>query len=175
MTDEYAGKSRESGSGAQVVPGRSGFVYFIQCGPDGAPIKIGRTADMAQRLQDLQVGCPFDLLLLSSLFVDDAEQLERGLHHRFAAQRIRGEWFEATYAVRSAAVQMGKLSVRQKAQTQSSGDPVFEWRGVIREAVEMPDPSVLLTTPLGSRHADPRKLRGRGGSGYWWRGKWRSQ
>lgn len=150
------------------------FVYFVQCGEAGGPIKIGVTQDVDQRLSRLQVGCPIELTLLASIYVDDGEKLEADLHRRFATSRIRGEWFEGTYAVRSAAMQVAKLASRQSDQAATAGPIAFEWRGVVRDSVEMPDPSVLVTSAVGSRTADPRKLRAPPASGYFWRGKWRT-
>lgn len=152
-----------------------GYVYFVQCGEDDGPIKIGSTADVDKRLSQLQVGCPFDLTLLASILVEDAEEVERELHARFRSFHIRGEWFEGSYALRSAVVQMSRLSADQRTQLLTSGDSHFEWRNQARESVEMPNPDPLTSYPAGSRSVPrtkqpPARARGRG---HMWRGKWR--
>lgn len=70
-------------------------VYFAQCGEEG-PVKIGWTAGPVEaRLRQLQVGSPEELRLLGTLHTEDAAELERELHGRFASYRVRGEWYQA--------------------------------------------------------------------------------
>ncbi len=66
------------------------FVYFIQGEITGC-VKIGVARDPALRLKTLQTGCAERLFLIRSLPGD--RRLERWLHKRFAALRVRGEWF----------------------------------------------------------------------------------
>lgn len=66
------------------------MVYFVQEGDDG-PIKIGVANDPFARLRECQVGNPRELNLLG-VYVGGYPE-ERMLHRRFAAGRIRGEWF----------------------------------------------------------------------------------
>lgn len=65
------------------------MIYFAQAG-DGGPIKIGRTANLPQRLRVLQNACPNGVVLLGVLPEED------DLHQQFAGSRVRenGEWFE---------------------------------------------------------------------------------
>jgi len=72
-----------------------GWVYFIQHGTNG-PVKIGTTTGNPHaRLRALQTGAPEPLRLLCAIDGDAA--LERELHERFKALRLRadGEWFKA--------------------------------------------------------------------------------
>lgn len=66
-------------------------IYFIQRG-EGGPIKIGITASLTSRLRSLQTSSPTRLTVLATMpgTVED----EAGLHERFAAVRLSGEWFE---------------------------------------------------------------------------------
>lgn len=66
------------------------FVYFIQNATTGA-IKIGTAADPIGRLSTLQTGSDAELLLIG--ITTGGMETERALHQRFAATRIRGEWF----------------------------------------------------------------------------------
>ncbi len=68
-------------------------VYFIQQRVDGGdgPIKIGVSADVADRVSKLQVGCAYPLVLLATMKGDDTT--EYNLHTRFASARLSGEWF----------------------------------------------------------------------------------
>ncbi len=70
---------------------RSGGVYFVQAG-EGGPIKIGVASNVRERLQTLQTGSAVVLRLLGVAYDATAPE-EAALHERFAAHRIRGEWF----------------------------------------------------------------------------------
>lgn len=67
-------------------------VYIARRGSDG-PVKIGYTkhASGARRFVALQTAIPEQLTMLRLL--DGGVELERALHERFDAIRIRGEWF----------------------------------------------------------------------------------
>lgn len=72
----------------------NGYVYFIREGAAGS-IKIGTTQGSPHgRLRSMQTGNSSDLVLLAAIPGDAG--LEKRLHERFAALRIRGEWFQAT-------------------------------------------------------------------------------
>lgn len=66
-------------------------LYFIQCGGEDGPIKIGKGTVPRTRLSSLQSGCPYELRLLA--VIPTAAGSENPLHERFAAYHIRGEWF----------------------------------------------------------------------------------
>lgn len=57
------------------------------------PIKIGVAKNIGVRKRNLQTGNPLELVLLGWIEADDTFQLERHLHKRFDAARVRGEWF----------------------------------------------------------------------------------
>lgn len=69
-------------------------LYFIAAPiePDGSRwVKIGRAANLANRLQSLQCGCPY---LLEILYVKVGAGSEEGVYHtNFAHSRGVGEWF----------------------------------------------------------------------------------
>jgi acyl dehydratase len=70
-------------------------VYLLS---DGDYLKIGYTSrDVARRVRELQTGSPRDIRLVAAL-LDAGPEIERELHARFAAYRIRsnGEWFHDT-------------------------------------------------------------------------------
>lgn len=66
-------------------------VYFIQAGLSG-PIKIGQANNVTKRMLSLQGANHEQLHLLATIPAHDT--LEPFLHARFAANRIRGEWFD---------------------------------------------------------------------------------
>jgi len=68
------------------------YVYFITGMHPGFPVKIGITRSRFPRLQALQTGLPYDLEILAILPTTDPFH-ERRLHKRFAASRLKGEWF----------------------------------------------------------------------------------
>jgi hypothetical protein len=71
-----------------------GFVYFIGC---GEYIKIGFSSRPLDRLRALQTSHPDELEILGT--IRGTRQLESKLHKRFADDRERGEWFQASDAL----------------------------------------------------------------------------
>lgn len=70
-------------------------VYFIESG--SGHIKIGHATHPEQRLEELQVGCPFELILLLSVpFGHGARTVESILHEELSRSCLRGEWFHPT-------------------------------------------------------------------------------
>ena len=68
-------------------------VYFIRSGDDG-PVKIGSTNNIRRRMQMLQTGSAYKLVLLRAFTGGEAE--EKIIHARLSRFRISGEWFEAS-------------------------------------------------------------------------------
>ncbi len=69
----------------------TGFIYFIQHGEDDL-VKVGFSRQHpAKRLAQLQTGCPTVLHL--SGWLPGGPETEKQFHARFAAERVRGEWF----------------------------------------------------------------------------------
>lgn len=66
-------------------------IYFMRAGTTGS-IKIGWTADLPRRVQNLQ-GATDQALEVLATFPGDAE-LEAHFHDRFAEHRVSGEWFK---------------------------------------------------------------------------------
>ncbi len=66
------------------------WVYFIR--EQGGAVKIGHTRDVGGRLRSLQSANSRQLTVLGIVAGDC--RLERELHERFFASRIRGEWFD---------------------------------------------------------------------------------
>lgn len=67
------------------------MIYFIQA-EDGGPIKIGTTARLTVRLNELCKEVGDDLRVLA--VIDGSYQEENKLHRRFVHLRRVGEWFE---------------------------------------------------------------------------------
>lgn len=74
-------------------------VYFIGSVETGHT-KIGISANPVERLRRLQAATPLTLVLMAQIEVPGqsqrrhAQAVERKLHHRYARQHVRGEWFE---------------------------------------------------------------------------------
>lgn len=69
-------------------------VYFIGEEDSGyCRIKIGVAKDIEKRRNNLQTGNPSAIRLLGWINTEETFELERRLHHHFAATRVRGEWF----------------------------------------------------------------------------------
>ena len=65
------------------------FIYFIQ--DTRGRVKIGRTYNVRKRLQSLRAVCGDELSL--ARVVTGGRAVERWFHRKFAAHRMRGEWF----------------------------------------------------------------------------------
>jgi len=79
------------------------YIYFIRCGRNGGPIKIGYAKDVEKRMNDLQVASPFTLSILAKIPVDSkkkAEKMEAWFHDRFFKKHIRGEWFMGSIKIK---------------------------------------------------------------------------
>lgn len=77
------------------------FVYFILSSETNR-MKIGIAADPWERLDTLRTGSPEELLLVAFIPATDARCMEREWHDRFAEDRLRGEWFNATLGLAQA-------------------------------------------------------------------------
>lgn len=76
-------------------------VYFVSAkGVSDAPVKIGMTADLDQRLSGLQTSHHEELEVVASLA--GGRETESYLHEALAASHIRGEWFSRTSEVEAA-------------------------------------------------------------------------
>lgn len=69
------------------------WIYFIQCQCIGSFVKIGYAKDTSKRLVDLQMGCPYELVLIAEFRTPQPALLEAELHDRFQHLAERGEWF----------------------------------------------------------------------------------
>jgi len=56
--------------------------------------KIGVATDPKERLSGIQVGSPFEMRLVRSKEVENAERVEKFLHDHFRKYHLRGEWFD---------------------------------------------------------------------------------
>ena len=64
-------------------------------------MKIGIATSARQRIRDLQVGCPYPIVLMYKFKVKDTEvsKREKEVHEKLKGWRIRGEWFEENLAI----------------------------------------------------------------------------
>ena len=68
----------------------TGYVYFFRAA-QGGPIKIGYSTTPRARRKELQTGHGDVIVCVG--YLRGTKQSEAMLHHAFAAQRVRGEWF----------------------------------------------------------------------------------
>ena len=74
---------------------RAGWVYLIKS--DTGHYKIGQTSNLHDRLRTFEVKLPFEITPIHAFFCHyDRLFCEKWLHEKFAAKRIRGEWFSLT-------------------------------------------------------------------------------
>ncbi len=90
--EQLAGALREWQSTGKLQKARARFrlgtIYFAKA---GERVKIGFSGDADRRVTSMQVGSAEPIELLGTM--TGTEAMERHLHHRFRALRIRGEWF----------------------------------------------------------------------------------
>lgn len=107
------------------------FVYFFKANGLN-PIKIGKTSgeNVAQRISNLKISCPYGGELLGYIECENGIELERKLHLRFEKYWISGEWFD----INPAMVQMviseyskneNELMLKIKAWIDNGGDKNF--------------------------------------------------
>jgi hypothetical protein len=84
-----AEKSRRVKKSRRKMTTRNSFVYFM--GGDDGYVKIGFSNNPHKRLRGVQIGSASPVRLLAMLRGDRND--EDSLHKRFAAYRVRGEWF----------------------------------------------------------------------------------
>lgn len=80
-------------------------VYLI--GVVGGTWKIGIATHPFLRLEQLQIACPFELVMYGFVHLPtrkEAAALERDLHRRNAECRLKGEWFDVVPSVVFAAM-----------------------------------------------------------------------
>lgn len=77
------------------VRGHSGYVYLAQCGD---LVKIGASTVPSIRISQLSSDLQIRHWLVIEISASDHFLLERTLHRRFAASRVRGEYFRLTSA-----------------------------------------------------------------------------
>lgn len=73
------------------------MIYFLQ-GEQTGLIKIGKSANVADRLMKLQIGSPD---LLTCLAVIEKENDDAKYHTRFRHDWVRGEWFKPSEKLRA--------------------------------------------------------------------------
>jgi DNA-binding XRE family transcriptional regulator len=107
-----------------------GFIYAI--GAVGSPyVKIGSTrgsvGSVTRRLNQLQIGHPFPLVVLATVAVDhDAQQLEKAMHRLLVTQRQHGEWF--ALAVEPDTLTTLAAQAAQSLQPDSVGESIRRFR-----------------------------------------------
>lgn len=90
----------EKNKGEYVEKKVDAFIYFISAKKEGFPIKIGITNSADVRFKAMQTSLPYDIEILALARVEYAS-LERVIHGKFSATRLRGEWFERTPSLMS--------------------------------------------------------------------------
>ena len=69
------------------------YLYLIRCGNSDF-YKIGTSENPEERLQMLQIGCPFPLVLVYRKRFKEATKIEGFLHRKYRDKQKVGEWFE---------------------------------------------------------------------------------
>lgn len=75
------------------------YVYFAEA--EGLNrVKVGVATHVPSRVATLQTGSPVALKVLGVVETDDASYLEAAIHRQFAEDRLHGEWFTLSPALR---------------------------------------------------------------------------
>ena len=78
---------KEQGESAEV-----GYVYLLQHGSK-REYKIGRTNNAIRREGEINIELPHGVAPVHVITTDDPAGIENYWHRRFAAKRLKGEWF----------------------------------------------------------------------------------
>jgi excisionase family DNA binding protein len=110
-------------------------VYILQAA--NGLVKIGQSIHVNKRVSLIRSGSPLPVALLHVVETDQAGDLERALHARFASRRHHGEWFALTpddileirtYPVPSPRAATDGLTVKQVAERLQIGEvTVLRW------------------------------------------------
>lgn len=80
---------------ADEVAAEAAFIYVLEIAAGGNLFhKIGRASHPLSRAQEHQVSLPFKAVIVLCYLDASVIEEERLLHERFAAKRVRGEWFK---------------------------------------------------------------------------------
>ena len=88
------------------------MIYFIGC--NDRYVKIGVSHSPGDRLNDLQVGNPYDLTMLKT--IDVSHKAEAYLHDKFSHLHHRREWFNLTSELREYIATEVETDLRQFGQ-----------------------------------------------------------
>jgi len=67
-------------------------IYFVTCDVADFPVKIGISADVDERLRDLNTALPFPVVVLATISGTSLDEI--AIQQRFSDLNIRGEWFQ---------------------------------------------------------------------------------
>jgi len=68
-------------------------LYIIRCNNSNF-YKIGISEIPEERLQALQIGCPYPLSLIYKRYFKEPTKVEKLFHKKYHSQQKNGEWFE---------------------------------------------------------------------------------
>jgi hypothetical protein len=74
------------------APAEVGYVYLLQHGSK-REYKIARTSNTIRREGEIDIELPHGVEPIHVITTDDAAGIENYWHRRFAAKRLKGEWF----------------------------------------------------------------------------------
>ena len=92
------------------------MIYFIGC--NDRYVKIGVSHSPGSRLNDFQVGNPYDLTILKT--IDVSNKAEAYLHDKFSHLHHRGEWFNLNSELREYISTEAETDLRQFQQQSPS-------------------------------------------------------
>jgi hypothetical protein len=101
---------------------RHGYVYLLDS--QIGVWKIGRSSVPVKRISTLEVKLPYDLEVIALIETKDMYGLESHMHNKYAAKRVKGEWF--------------RLSSEEVEYIRSLV-AIPAWRRTIRDLMELED------------------------------------
>jgi len=127
------------------------MIYFIGC--NDRYVKIGVSHHPHSRLDDLQVGNPYDLTILKT--VDVSNKAEAYLHNKFSHLHHRGEWFNLTSELRAYIATEAETDLSQ-FQHQLQQSPV--WKKAKHPILFIPKKADGSVSPNGSFALDSGRI-----------------
>lgn len=107
------------------------YLYLVWCGNSDF-YKIGTSGNPEERLQMMQIGCPFPLAIIYKKYFKKAIKIEGFLHRKYRDKQKVGEWFELSgdevYSIQQGYTMKGLLpkhiSMLNKIRAKDSLPPI---------------------------------------------------
>lgn len=122
-----------------------GYIHFINFGKE-SPIKIGYAKNIDKRIEQLQIGNPYELDVI--IAIPGNINCEKILHEHLQKYEIRGEWFWPSHYIYRL---IRKFKIIQ--------DELVDYRHIVRKVIKDQSGECLSEICIGIKKYDLQVLR----------------